>query len=961
MDDIDLAALSDLEFQAWLADTPISLTLDCVEALKGLAEGVSEMGILQRAVSILTLAQGVAEKLSDSRAQGLVWRGWANVYQRHNLFAESLHASERSAQAYQILGDEREVAKSRILEVHCLGTLGRFQESAALAVQLKQTLHDFPLALAFIHHNQAQVYSWEWRFSEAFAEYRQAEEIFRAIDRLDCLASLKLDTGCLLAQLDDLSAARQSFDEAYHIALEENDIYTAYKSRYNQAGLFGRQLLFNQGLACIFQAKEIAEQMDDPAEFGYVLLEEASLRMGLGQRDQARQLLTEALYRFDHPGFLLDKVIVLAELSQLLVQSSYSEDLLQGLHYLTQASAFLAEQPVPAIQALIAVHQAEYLLRLKREGEAVNYLESARAIFQDLNLPLRLAWTEAALGDCFFQTEPTRANDHYQTSLALGAGDLPLLATRCWQGLARIEFANKNYDQAILFYQSALRYMIQVRQKLTSHAYQAGFNAGKADLVDELLNVLLRQNGPPFMLFRWVERSKAWILADLLSSAPITCEAESQLQTLLTERENLQREFDRQVNKLMAVSGDQPPAVQRNRAALQILERHLSVDMVCLRNNIQAVQEKIDLLSGNPLCWQEDETEQLDIHALLDPGCIYISYAAVNQKLIAITATHTPGDLQLHELDVTLPEIEHHLAFIRVGGGGEEKIAAYKLWQRLNWLYRHLLQPFEDRLADKEHLIISPFGCLSLVPFAALGLDSGGWLVERWKCSLVPNGKSWASIKQEEASAAPPILIGYPGLPGDKDYLPGVEKELDALAEIFPQAGRLYGEAATFEKVIENLPDRSLVHIAGHAWFGGEQPLESGMPLAGERWLRASDLYLRRNILSGSLVMLSGCDTGIGNLTGGEVLGLNSAFLYAGASGILSGLWKVDDAMTARLIECFYRHLLETRDPASALHLAQCDFIHNEATSHPFYWAAFQLIGGNPIYIGPGNTPTHFE
>ena len=113
----------------------------------------------------------------------------------------------------------------------------------------------------------------------------------------------------------------------------------------------------------------------------------------------------------------------------------------------------------------------------------------------------------------------------------------------------------------------------------------------------------------------------------------------------------------------------------------------------------------------------------------------------------------------------------------------------------------------------------------------------------------------------------------------------------------------------------------------------------------GGPWLRASDLFLRHGLLGGATVVLSGCQTGQGQPAGSEVLGLISAFFYAGARGVVASLWKVDDAATAILMGHFYDGLARGRPTAEALRQAQVAMLAGDDYRLPYYWGAFQLTG----------------
>ena len=102
--------------------------------------------------------------------------------------------------------------------------------------------------------------------------------------------------------------------------------------------------------------------------------------------------------------------------------------------------------------------------------------------------------------------------------------------------------------------------------------------------------------------------------------------------------------------------------------------------------------------------------------------------------------------------------------------------------------------------------------------------------------------------------------------------------------------------------------------------------------------------------LNADLVVLSACETGIGEVLGGEgVMAMTRAFQLAGTASVLTSLWKVDEASTKQFMVKFYSYINEAKKPAVALSLTKKDFINNKIKnklSHPFFWAAFVITGG---------------
>ncbi len=218
------------------------------------------------------------------------------------------------------------------------------------------------------------------------------------------------------------------------------------------------------------------------------------------------------------------------------------------------------------------------------------------------------------------------------------------------------------------------------------------------------------------------------------------------------------------------------------------------------------------------------------------------------------------------------------------------------------------------------------------------------------------------------------------------------------------------GAAASVDKVLADLPRARYAHFATHGFFadpafrsalqvdekqferlglerrtaGARSPLVlSGLVLAGanrpetpDRGILTAEAIVGLSLQGLDLAVLSACDTGLGEVAGGEgVFGLTRAFHIAGASNVIASLWQVDDEATAALMGLFYRNLwVEKKGPAEALRQAQLylyrhperipaltkargvDFTEKElpkalakptgdARAHPGRWAAFVLSG----------------
>ena len=167
------------------------------------------------------------------------------------------------------------------------------------------------------------------------------------------------------------------------------------------------------------------------------------------------------------------------------------------------------------------------------------------------------------------------------------------------------------------------------------------------------------------------------------------------------------------------------------------------------------------------------------------------------------------------------------------------------------------------------------------------------------------------------------------------------------------------GKAAT-KKAFQNTADKaSILHLSMHAFANDQQPALSGLVFTQENnsspdssILYAYELYNMN--LDAQLAILSGCETGIGYLAKGEgIMSLGRAFKYAGCKEITMSLWKVNDKVTAEIVELYSKNLKEGMDKAKALQKAKIDYLESTVPiqQHPYFWSSFILQGDDtPIH-----------
>ncbi|HEX8154435.1 MAG TPA: CHAT domain-containing protein, partial [Thermoanaerobaculia bacterium] len=265
-------------------------------------------------------------------------------------------------------------------------------------------------------------------------------------------------------------------------------------------------------------------------------------------------------------------------------------------------------------------------------------------------------------------------------------------------------------------------------------------------------------------------------------------------------------------------------------------------------------------------------------------------------------------------------------------------------------VYDLLIRPLRGKIGNAR-LIIIPHGVLHYVPFAALrDRTNGRYLIEDYTFTLAPSASALRFLRAKETPVTGRALVlGNPD--SRMGALPGAQREAIAVARAFGTTP-LLGPAAAESLLYGLHGEVDLLHISAHARYDDAAPTFSRIGLAAGRGhdgnLEVHEILADVDLTGVNLVVLSACETAVGQRSGGDdVVSLTRAILYAGSPGVISTLWAIDDQAAARLMEEFYRRLLDGLPAADALRAAQLALLHDKTNNEPKFWAAFTLTG-NP-------------
>ncbi len=274
---------------------------------------------------------------------------------------------------------------------------------------------------------------------------------------------------------------------------------------------------------------------------------------------------------------------------------------------------------------------------------------------------------------------------------------------------------------------------------------------------------------------------------------------------------------------------------------------------------------------------------------------------------------------------------------VRTPGGHEELLSS---------LYSTVVSTALDGISSKN-LVVVPHGTLHYLPFQALRNEEDQCLLELYNISYLPSASVLGYLDPEHRKFMGKLLaLGAPAIErNDYGALPFAAEEVRAIGSLLPASNILLGKDAS-EADFRNLAVRyDLLHFACHNEFKANAPMQAGLLLSPGKGqdgkLEVGEVFELE--LNAYLVVLSGCETGMGNLSGGDdLIGLSRAFIFAGTPALVASLWQVADESTCYLMTQFYGNIT-SHGRAEALRLAQLST--RKKYPNLFNWAPFILIG----------------
>lgn len=670
----------------------------------------------------------------------------------------------------------------------------------------------------------------------------------------------------------------------------------------------------------------------------------------------------------------------------------------RALKSLSEVENSLSQLPDSTVKVAGLKSYGDILHLVSQNQRSREVLEQSLEVASRLELPLEKVQIFLVLGSTYKANNPDRAREFYDRGLTTCQKERNCLSTDLLLQvyLAKLNLAldTENWQQAVVLIpaieaefahlplnQANINRKINFASGLIELANSSEINSSELVISREEIVELLHKIEQQARVIgdRQAQSYSLGLLGKIHETLEDWQEAKQYTERALVLAQGLNApEIDYlwqwQLGRIERVL-DQPRAIAHYSQAVELLES-LSQDLVAVdpdvrysfRNSVEPVYRQLVSLLLEPedvsqasLEGAREVIESLQLAELnnffreacldervvkidnVDPKAAVVYPIILSDRLEVILSLpdrplkHYSTVIPQAELETTVEQFRHNLV-IR---------SRRNFYRPARKLYDLVIRPaLKDLQASQiETIVFVPDGVFRNVPLSAL-YDGQHYLIEDYSIALTPGLQLLAPrpLKPEKLkTVAAGLTKGIKGFAPLK-YVDSELAEIKDTVDSVILLDRDFTSEALYQKIESS--DYPIVHIATHGQFSSK--IENTFLLAWDEQIGIDELDRILQTRPGQeaieLLVLSACETATGDSQ--AALGMAGMAVRAGAKSTLATLWSVNDRATAKLMSDFYHQLSEQKLPkAEAVRQAQLTLIENPWYRHPFYWAAYVLLG----------------
>jgi CHAT domain-containing protein/Flp pilus assembly protein TadD len=802
----------------------------------------------------------------------------------------------------------------------------------------------------------ADILNRQGKKQEAINTLNQSLEIRRQLNILPDEADTLSTLGYIYFSLGAYDSSLDTYQKALSIFRDTGMRSDEITALQDMGSVYRKLKNYPEALKLYQQAFLIAETTGNCLHAAQSKYRISQVYLDTGKDQPAITSSHETLAIAEKIDLIEMKFVTQAKINNVLAKSKMKqENYPEALEYAQKAQSLAQQSQYRTLEAAMFTTLAEVYIALKQPQKAIQTYRDQLALYQ------ALSW------------QPEKSQTLYD--------------------LAKLERKEGDLKAALSSISEAIDIIENIRQEIVNPELKTSFFATKQDYYGLKIDILmdLHQQDPTqgynSQAFDTSERSRARTLLELLNES--NADIRQGVDPKLLDQENALKDKTTALEKQWSELINKNPSDQQ-KAFFQQERKNLLAQYQAIQDTIRAKSPKYAALKyPQPLTLAQVQQQ------ILDPETALLQYSLGEEKSYLWIITKDGFTSHILPAQKEIETVARKL----LSTLKKFSISTTNTSEAANQLSQLILTPVAK--LNQKRLVIVPDGVLNYIPFSVLTLNNQT-LINQYELVNLPSSSTIALIRQETQNRKPspktlailadPIFSAddqrlktpkkQPISPTNPDLnqlalnrvtktlqksrsladnnqfarLPGTRQEAQAILALLPktQTVAAFDDQANLNLAINpQLSQYRIIHLATHGVFNGEDPADSGIilslvdakgsPING--FLRLNEIFNLN--LPAELVVLSACETGLGQEIKGEgLVGLTRGFMYAGTPRVLVSLWKVDDQATAELMTRFYKLILEKKlSPAQALREAQLQMQNETEWKSPYYWSAFILQG----------------
>ncbi len=831
---------------------------------------------------------------------------------------EALESIDRSESIFSEIGNTLGAANTQISKLYALALLGRYDEAVECGLRAREVFlaGNDAMSAGKIEHNIGNLFLRRELYAESEPYLESAFRRFLELGDEGQAAMLENNLAFSKAAQNQFLDAERYYRRGLKRARANGLTAVEADIEASMSNLFLFQGKYDPALKFLESARQKYEDLEMAPQVASTELETADIYLELN-------LIPEALGFYERTDARFAELGMQAELARSLrnhaTASLANDDPQSAGPLLAESERLFESEGNPIAAAAIKLIRARGLFANHAFAESAQLAEEAAAALRiggNVRLELQARWLA---GEIELATGETTSSERiFRQTLADAAGQSHQV-----EYLSLVSLGKMLGDEEMLG--RAVDLIENSRAAVASEEFRTSFLSDKLAPYNELVKLRLAADDVRGALV-WCERSRARTLLESIDNGAKSVAADERLDKLRAELNWYYSRLNRQTGG--GAAGRQEASALRLRAAeleKQIAERH------------RRLETGRTAVFGGGAAFDVGELQTMI------PDATVVEFAVVDGRVAAFVINQDRVRVFRELIDETTlnEDVRSFLRQLKTARIADQmtaenrEISLNRLLRRSKKIYGALFGPLEPELSGKR-LVIVPVGVLHYLPFQAL-FDGERYLIE--KREIVTSPSSQILLRALRTNPSVPrsaLLLGI----ADRTT-PHVMTEIEDLARVFPDSLELINSKASVENLKTHLHRFDILHLACHGVFRPDNPAFSALVLSG------GNLTVRDAgglDLSGKLVTLSACETGLNKIVSGEeLIGLTSGFLSAGARTLVISLWTVNDFSTTELMKMFYDGICEGKSASEALQIAQTRLMKKHP--HPYFWSPFAAVG----------------